>query len=110
MYMYMYIARVEHGATCITRMLVLGNKVGGVRVGSLENLGELFIHPLNKDKDIPMDLVGLVRRLGEGERGGERRRERERERESESEGVSKSGRQKRESTYTCPHVATCTCM
>ena len=46
-------------------MLVLGNEVGGVRVSSLEDLGELFIHPLHKHKDVPMDLVRLVRRLRE---------------------------------------------
>ena len=72
-------------------MLVLGNKVGGVRVGSLENLGELFIHPLHKNKNVPVDLVRLVRRLGkrgverEREEGGEWEGERERERERESE-------------------------
>ena len=57
--------------------ILLGNKVGGVGVSSLEDFSELLIHPLHKHKDVTMDLVGLVRRL-------ERERERERERMSES--------------------------
>ena len=68
-----YTAKVEHRTIihvctrCIIEivMLVLGNEVGGVRVSSLEDLGELFIHPLHKHKDVPMDLVRLVRRLRE---------------------------------------------
>ena len=69
-----YTTKVEHMTIihvcmcCIIAkilMLVLGNKVGRVRVGGLEDLSELLVHPLHKHKDVPVDLVWLVRRLGE---------------------------------------------
>ena len=57
-YMYMHEGMTEYYTTTI-----LGNKLGRVRIRCLEDLGELFIHPLNKHEDVPVDFVWLVRRL-----------------------------------------------
>ena len=60
--------KVEHRTCCIIAtilMFILGNKVSRVRVGGLEDLREFLVHPLHKHKDVPVNLVRLVGRLGE---------------------------------------------